>query len=138
MGRRWQGRGAAIVLVAALAGCAGPGDAPPEAGRPFGLRFDDRPVPAAFVFEGPAVRDRAGGADGLWAVVPRLPRPERARIVNLRTGDDSVVALFAGPAGPVRLSNAAADAIGIAEKPVPVQVTALRSRPALDTTSGRF
>ena len=59
------------------------------------------------------MRDRADGAAGLWAVVPGLTRPERARIVNLDTGDETVVALFAGRPGPVRLSNEAADALGI-------------------------
>jgi hypothetical protein len=121
-----------------LAACARPGGAP-DADRPLRLRFEDAAAPAAFSREGPAVRDRAAGANGLWAVVAGLPRPERARIVNLATGDEAVVALFAGPAGqPIRLSNAAADALGIGGGAVPVRVTALRSRPSIDTTAGRF
>ena len=121
-----------------LAACAGPGTEAPDAERPFRLRFEDAPAPAAFGLEAAAVRDRAGGAEGLWAVVPGLPRPERATLVNLETGDETEVALFAGGAGPIRVSNEAADAVGIGADPVPVRVTALRRRPSLDTTMGRF
>ena len=137
MRSRWS-RGVALVLVATLAGCA-PEGAPPDADRSFRLSFEDAPVPAAFSLEGPAVRDRAEGAAGLWAVVSGLPRPERARVANLATEAETIVALFAGRAGqPIRLSNEAADALGIEAGPVPVRVTALRSRPAIDTTGGRF
>jgi hypothetical protein len=121
-----------------LAGCARPGDGPLDPDRPFQLRFEDAAAPAVFSLEAPAVRDREGGTDGLWAVVPGLPRPERALLVNPATGAEVVVALFAGRDGPVRVSNAAADALGIGDSPLPVQVTALRRRPALDTTRGRF
>jgi hypothetical protein len=121
-----------------LVACARTGGAP-DPDRPLRISFEDAAAPAAFSREGPAVRDRDGGAEGLWAVVGGLPRPERARVVNLETGDEAVVALFAGPAGqPIRLSNAAADALGIGGRAVPVRVTALRSRPAIDTTGGRF
>jgi hypothetical protein len=128
----------ALVLVATLAGCGRPDADAPDPDRPFRLRFEDAPAPDAFSLEAPAVRDRAGGAEGLWAIVPGLPRPERARLVNPATGAEAVVSLFAGGAGPIRVSNAAADALGIGADPVPVRVTALRSRPALDTTGSRF
>ena len=124
--------------MATLAGCARQGG-PADAERPLRLSFEDQPAPAAFSLEAPAVRDRPGGAGGLWAVVPGLSRPERARAVNLATGAEAVVALFAGgAAGRIRLSNAAADALGIAAQPVAVRVTALRSRPSIATTRGRF
>lgn len=133
--RSWQG---ALVAVATLAACGGADDAPPDPDRPLQLRFEDAPAPGAFSLEAPAVRDREGGAGGLWAVVPGLSRPERAQIVNLATGDEAVVSLFAGRGTPVRVSNEAADTLGIGSDPVTVRVTALRSRPALDTTRGRF
>jgi hypothetical protein len=126
-----------LLLVALLAACAGPGAAP-DVERPLRLRFEEVPAPDAFSLEASAVRDRAADAGGFWAVVPGLPRPERALVVNLGTGAETVVALFAGRAGPVRLSNDAAEALGIADGPASVRVTALRSRPAFDTTIGRF
>jgi hypothetical protein len=138
LARRSRSVGAALVVVATLAGCARQGGGAPDAERPFRLSFEDRPAPVAFSLEAPAVRDRPGGAGGLWAVVPGLPRPERARVVNLATGAEAVVALFAGGPAGIRLSNRAADALGIAAEPVPVRVTALRSRPSIATTGGRF
>ena len=92
-------------------------------------------------------RRPGSGPGGTHRIIVRLvrclgggrPRPERAELVNLETGDSVVVALFAGRRGaPVRLSNAAAEAIGVGAAPVRVRVTALRSRPTLDTTLGRF
>ena len=101
--------------------------------------FEDRAAPGAFLLEGGAVRDRPEGADGLWAAVRGLPRPERALVVNTATGAEVVVALFAASSGPsIRLSNAAADAIGLADAPQAVRITALRRAPRLDTTEGRF
>ena len=135
MARRWG----ALVLVAALAGCGRPAADAPAADRPMQLRFEDAPDPAAFSLEGAAVRDRAEGADGFWAAVAGLARPERAQVVNLETGAEAVVALFAGPRGSaIRLSNEAADALGIEDGPAQVRLTALRSRPSIDTTRGRF
>jgi hypothetical protein len=121
----------ALALTALLAACGalGPGDGDMR------LRFEDRAEPAAFDREGPAVRDAPDGAEGLWAAVPGLPRPERARIVNVETGDAVVVALFAagrGPDGDIRLSNQAADALGIADRPTPVHITALRRQPEIN------
>jgi hypothetical protein len=126
-----------LLLVAMLAACARPGGAP-DADRPLRLRFEETPAPDVFSLEAPAVRDRGEGAGGLWAVVPGLPRPERALIVNLDTGAEAVVALFAGRGEAVRLSNEAAEALGIGDEAAGVRVTALRSRPALDTTRSRF
>jgi hypothetical protein len=135
---RWRNRLGGLAAAALVAGCAGPEARAPDADRPFRLRFEEAAAPGAFSLEASAVRDRDGGAAGLWAVVPGLPRPERALIVNLETGAETVVALFAGGAGPVRVSNEAADALGIGAGPAPVGVTALRSRPSIDTTRGRY
>ena len=69
-----------------------------------------------------------------------LPRPERGLVVNPASGAKVVVALFAagrGAAG-IRLSNEAADALGIGDRPAPVRITALRREPKIDTTRGRF
>ena len=72
------------------------------------------PAPGAFLLEGEAARDGPDGAAGLWAAVGGLPRPERALIVNTATGARSWWPSFAAGAGPpIRLSNAAADALGI-------------------------
>ena len=84
------------------------------------------------------MRDGPDGAAGLWAAVRGLPRPERAEVVNTRNRRKVVVALFAAPGGgpDIRLSNAAADALGITEA-TPVRITALRSEAQIDTTKGR-
>ena len=79
------------------------------------------------------MRDAPDGAEGLWAAVAGLPRPERARIVNVDTGAEVVVALFAarrGSGAEIRLSNQAADALGIGDRPTPVHITALRRQAA--------
>lgn len=129
----WRRRGRAgevgLLALALLAGACGPHEAADEGIR---IRFEDRAEPAAFERTGTAVRDEPGGAPGLWAAVPGLPRPERAEIVNLDTGDTTVVALFRTGGGTVRVSNEAADALGIAATPVPVRVTALRSVPEVE------
>jgi hypothetical protein len=131
-----QRRRGALLLLALLAAC-GSAEAPGEGEIRF--RFEDRAEPAAFSRAGPAVRDRPEGAAGLWAAVRGLPRPERALVENRRNGESVVVALFAAPrSGPeIRLSNAAADALGITGAGE-VRITALRSAPRLDTTWGRF
>jgi hypothetical protein len=136
----WQSwsRSAAVALMAALAGCAPPGSEAPDPDRPMQLRFEDRPDPAAFEREGAAVRDAPKGAAGLWAAVPGLPRPERAVVVLLATGDEVEVALYRSAGSVIRLSGEAADALGIGAEPVRVRVTVLRRHPSLDTTSGRF
>jgi hypothetical protein len=125
-----------ILLVLALLAACGRADAP--APGEVRLRFEDRAEPQAFSRAGPAVRDRPEGAAGLWAAVRGLPRPERALIENPANGKDVVVALFAASGSPeIRLSNAAADALGITDT-APVRITALRSQPRIDTTGGRF
>jgi hypothetical protein len=126
----------ALLLVGLLAACGG---SPPPGEGGLRLRFEDRPEPAAFSRDGPAVRDRPEGAAGLWAAVRGLPRPERALVENPENGEEVVVALFAAAAGApdIRLSNAAADALGITDA-APVRITALRSEPEIDTTTGRF
>jgi hypothetical protein len=131
-----QRRRGTLLLLALLAAC-GSADAPGEGEIRF--RFEDRAEPQAFSRAGPAVRDRPEGAAGLWAAVRGLPRPERALIENPANGESVVVALFAAPgsAPDIRLSNAAADALGITDT-APVRITALRSEPRLDTTAGRF
>lgn len=127
-----------LLLLALLAACAGDGAPPPGEGE-VRLRFEDRAEPAAFSRAGPAVRDSEGGAAGLWVAVRGLPRPERALVENEATGKSVVAALFAAPrAGPdIRLSNAAADALGITTGGA-VRITALRSEPRIDTTESRF
>jgi hypothetical protein len=130
--RRHGRRIGALALTALLSACGPLGPAGEEDMR---LTFEDRPEPAAFDRGGLAVRDAPDGAEGLWAAVAGLPRPERARIVNVDTGDEVVVALFAAGRGSgvdIRLSNEAADALGIADRPTPVHVTALRRRPAIN------
>lgn len=127
----WASGMAAVAVL--TTGCAGDGPAggpPPGALR---LSYEDVLAPQAFLREGPAIVDPPGGAAGFWAVAPGLPRPERALIENLATGARIEVALFAGRGGPgaaIRLSGAAAEAIGLAS-PGRVQVTALRREPRI-------
>jgi hypothetical protein len=126
-----------LALLAVLAACGRPDGAGEGALR---LSFEDRAEPAAFAREGPAVRDGPQGSAGLWAAVRGLPRPERALVENPANGAEVVVALFAaGGAGPdIRLSNEAAEALGIADGAAVVRITALRRAPQIDTTKGRF
>ena len=86
------------------------------------------------------MRDGPEGSAGLWAAVRGLPRPERALVENPANGAEVVVALFAAPGGgpDIRLSNEAAEALGIAGGPTVVRITALRREPQIDTTEGRF
>lgn len=157
----------AAALAAGLAGCAGPpgSDAPPRpeprpgpaakaapkaapktAPKPAGrgaeelrVSFVDMLAPGAFDWTGPAVAV-AGGAEGLWVVLPGATHAERVRVRLLdgegdgAAGGASVdVALFRGPAGPggaARLSAAAAEALGVSG-PARVRVTALRREPRL-------
>lgn len=137
MAERGRGRSIGLSLAVLLAACGRPGGGPRGG---LEISFEDRAEPAAFTREGPAVRDRPDGATGLWAAVRGLPRPERAEVANPANGATVVVALFAagGGAPDIRLSNAAADVLGIGNAPAPVRITALRSEPVLDTTPGRF
>lgn len=133
--RAWRGRGGAGgrgLVAVALAFLAGACALPRQEDEGLRIRFEDEAAPGAFERSGTAVRDRPDGADGLWAAVPGLPRPERAEVVNLDTGKTATVALFRTGGDVIRLSNAAADALGIAAQPAPVRVTALRSVPAID------
>ena len=134
----WRGQvssvGTAAAIAAALAGCAAPEASAPAGEGGIRLSYEDVLAPAAFRREGPAVADRPEGSAGLWAVTPGLPRPERALVENLATGETVVVALFAGrggPGGAIRLSAAAAEAIGIGAAPARVRVTALRREPQI-------
>jgi len=135
---RGSRRGGTLALALACAGCAlvpvpgiGPGAGPETGPATIGIAFETMPVPTAFFVEGPAVADRPGGVPGYWAVVPRLSRPERARIVNVATGAAVDAALFAGgrAGAPIRLSGAVAEALGIGAAPVAVRITALRREP---------
>ena len=139
MGGIRQDRGAVLVLMAMLLGCSGPHDTPPDSDQPLRVRLEEAPAPEVLSIEVTAIRDRPKGAAGLWAVVGGLAHPERASVINLDTRDEVVVALFRGrPGQPIRLSNEAADALGMDAGPADVRVTALRNRAALDTTGSSF
>lgn len=136
--RSWLVRAIGMAAAAAfLAACAAPGapaGAAPPGGGVLQLSFEDVLAPAAFTRDGPAEADAADGAAGFWAVVPGLPRPERARVENLATGATTTVALYVGranPRGAIRLSGAAAEALGVGAAPVRVRVTALRREPRI-------
>ena len=138
MGRARRLGGVAVaVALALLGGCAaGPGGrAAPGGGADgdFALGFTDTPAPGIYERELAGRRDRPGGTQGLWATVPGLPRVERAEIANLATGATVEVALFPGrvPAGTARISNAAAELLGLGAEPVRVRVTVLRREPVL-------
>lgn len=126
----------AIVAAVALSACGRPGGPDPRQGDGgLELSFEDNPAPSVFQLEGEAVRDTPDGAAGLWAAVSGLDRPERAEAVNVGTGKRVSLALYrargSGPA--IRLSNEAADALGVKDQPVNVRITALRRRPVVDT-----
>jgi hypothetical protein len=133
-----------LVLAALLAACGRPDGSGPPGGTVAGmqLRFEDARQPAAFSRDGLGRREAEGSPAGLWAVVAGLPRPERALVVNLRTGAEVIVALFAArrevSADDIALSPEAAEALGIAEAPVPVRVTALRREPRLVAPEDAF
>jgi hypothetical protein len=131
--------GARVLAVLAVLAACGREDSPPTAEGALRLTFEDRAEPAVFSREGTAIRDDPKGAAGLWAAVRGLPRPERALVENPANGRKVNVALFsASPSGPdIRLSNEAADALGITD-PATVRITALRSELQIDTTKGRF
>ena len=129
---RRRGALAALAMAGALTACAGSGGPEPDGG--LRLSFEDQLEPEVFALQAAAVRDGADGSAGLWAAVRGLRQAERGVVVV----DDSrrvVVALFpARPGDPdVRLSNTAADALGLGDEPTRVTVTALRRQPRLDT-----
>lgn len=126
-------RATLIATLAALPGCAfvrGLGDAYRRDDGGLSLSFEDVPAPDAYRREGRARAEPPGGAEGLWAVVPDLSRPERAEVENLASGERVVVALYAGGGG-MRLSAAAAAALGVGEEGARVRVTALRRQPRI-------
>ena len=143
MARRWRGSIGGLALVAVLAACGrteGTPTATAGTGR-FASASRIGPSPDVFSREGPAIRDGPKGSAGLWAAVVGLTRPERGLVENTDTGAKVVVALFAAREGAepaIRLSNEAADAIGIGDAPAAVRITALRREPQIDTTKGRF
>ncbi|HRO13332.1 MAG TPA: hypothetical protein PK452_17540, partial [Amaricoccus sp.] len=59
-------------------------------------------------------------------------------VENRANGRTVIAALFAAPRGApdIRLSNAAADALGVTDA-ASVTITALRSEPRIDTTTSR-
>jgi hypothetical protein len=131
--------GMALALLAGVGGCGWPGRERVPDSDALRLSFEDRPEPDVFLHEGPAQRDAPGGAPGLWATVPDLPQPERALVVNLGNRRKVAVSLFqARRGGATTLSGEAADALGVADVPASVRITALRSEPRLGTTTGRF
>jgi hypothetical protein len=127
----------AIIAAVALSACGGLGGGPDPRQGDGGLElsFEDEPEPSVFQLEAEAVRDTPDGAAGLWAAVSGLDRPERAEAVNVGTRKRVSLALYrargSGPA--IRLSNEAADALGVKDQPVNVRITALRRRPVVDT-----
>ncbi len=115
--------GAALILGACAAGRQ-PSAPGPES---FGVAFEDAEVPGVYSREALGRRDRPKGAQGLWAAVPGLRRPERAEIENIATGAKVTVALYSGgTTGEARLSNAAAELLGIGAEPKKVRITAVR------------
>lgn len=136
-GHRIGAWGALFVLAVLPAGCGLPDLARGDdstAGGGIRLQFEDRPDPSAFTREGNAVRAGEDSAEGLWAAVRNLPRPERGRVIDLESGASVDVALFAAPSsGPeIRLSTEASDAIGLGAGPARVRITALRSKPLIE------
>lgn len=136
MGRAGGGLRAAAAMLALLAACAHESDAPRrgQGGEDaFALSFGDRLAPEVFERELAAHRDRPKGTQGVWITVAGPRRADRALVVNLATGARAEVALFPGPvpAGEARVSNAAAELLGIGAAPVRVRVTVLRREPML-------
>ena len=143
MARQWGGsRIGGLALLVAVAACGHDGTPlPNQAAKPLRIAFEDRPEPDVFNLEGLATRDGPEGSPGLWVTVVGLKRPERGLVVNNETGKKVVVALFTARKGAnpaIRLSNDAAEALGIGDVPATVGITALRREPQLGTTRGRF
>lgn len=135
-GGRRTARAVVLVLAAGLCACGrGEPGASGQSAAGLELSFEEVPAPGAFLIEAPAIRDKPDGAAGLWAAVRGLHRPEQAEAVVIATGKRINVALYrARDSGPaIRLSNEAADALGLGDKAENVRITALRQRPVVDT-----
>lgn len=139
---------AGLGLAVLVSGCAwrGPGGGVAgevrsgSPGAPIEIAFEEVEVPEIFARAGRAVRD-GEGTPGLWAAVAGLPRPERGVVRRSAGGGRVVVALYAAPpgSGAIRLSEAAADALGIGpEADATVSVVAVRREPRLLGSGERF
>jgi hypothetical protein len=95
------------------------------------LSFEDVLAPSAYRREAPGRPAPPGAAAGFWAVVPDLPRPERARVENMTTGAATVVSLYGGGGATILVSRAAAEAIGLGPDGAQVRATALRRKPRI-------
>lgn len=127
----------AAFVALSVVGCA-PQDQTQErtTGEGLGLAFEDQLRPDIVSLSGNGLRDPDTTAPaGLWGVVSGLNRGERALVANAANGQSVTVSLFRGTTGSpeaiIRLSPDAADALGILDDPVPVQVTAVRREPVL-------
>ena len=140
-------RGSLLAMVAVIlplaAACdrtGGTGGA--ISGEGLQIRFEETAAPGVFSRRATARRDATEGTPGLWAAVPRLPRPESGRIENIATGATVTVALFAAPrnatVSEIRISSAAAEAIGMTGATAPVLVTAIRTEPRLSSAAEGF
>lgn len=115
-----------------IAGCAVE-ELPPQGGLQVG--FEDSLRPDVLLREGEVRRVADREASGFWAIVPDLERPERALVQRADSEAVIVVALFNGTGG-MRLSPAAADALGIGDEPARVRITALRSEARILAAEG--
>ncbi len=135
----WSGRAFGWALAALAAGCAPEGgsrsgpagqDADPVRLR---LAYVDVLAPQVYAREGRVRVEAEDAAAGFWAVAPGLPRAEHGRVENLATGATLDMPLFIGArSGAIRLSPAAAQALGIGEAPAFVRVTVLRREPRIE------
>jgi hypothetical protein len=130
-------------LVPLAVACARPdGNRDTASGEGLQIRFEEQAAPGVFSRRTTARRDARDGTPGLWAAVPRLPRPESGRIENIATGDTVTVALFAAPrnanASEIRISDAAAQAIGMTGATAQVLVTAVRTEPRIGAAAEGF
>ena len=118
-----------IAAAFALAACASdPGR--DDASETAGLRIEIEEVLAPQVFRTDGAARVAGANEppGLWAAVPGLPRPERGEVLNPASGATVTVSLFRASGRGIRVSRAAAEAIGLVADG-PVRVTAIRTEP---------
>ena len=126
MARAGIGMIAAAFALIACAPVPGREDAPENAG--LRIELEEVLAPQVFRTEGVARVAGADGPAGLWAAVPGLPRPERGEVLNPASGATVTVSLFRASGRGIRVSRAAAEAIGL-EVDGPVRVTAIRTEP---------